>query len=119
MHAILDDLPYCRSMPLVLPHEICLYLHKKNKYAEYGCEAELKKFWHHFKTCTDEAIRWPSMWEDSVVPIGLHGDDCRFTDSGQKVICLSMNYLLDESQQRFPIFIIRVESQLQIPIPCS
>lgn len=101
-------------MPLVLPHELCLYLHKKHWYEEYACAAELKKFWHHFKECTNEAaIKWPSQWEASCVPIGLHGDDCRFTENGQKVICVSMNYLLGESQKRFPLFIIRCESRLQ------
>ncbi|OLQ03914.1 hypothetical protein AK812_SmicGene13098 [Symbiodinium microadriaticum] len=33
--------------------------------------------------------------------------ETRFTDGGQKVICVSMNYLLDEAQMRYPLFVIR------------
>ncbi|OLP96134.1 Halomucin [Symbiodinium microadriaticum] len=51
------------------------------------------------------------------VPVPVHTRDAktstwrtetRFTESGQKVICVSLNFLLDDSQQRYPLFIIRV-----------
>ncbi|CAE7190226.1 spp-11 [Symbiodinium microadriaticum] len=86
------------KMPMILPHEICLYLyrHGSKHYGSDDCNAELKKFWGHFKKCTNkEAIKWPHVWEDTCTPIGLHGDDCRFTETGQKVVCLSINFLLD------------------------
>ena len=100
-----------RKMPLILPHELCHYMyHRGSKHYGSDCEAELRKFWQHFKKCTnDVAIKWPHMWEDTCTPIGLHGDDCRVTETGQKVICLSVNYLLDETQRRYPLFIIRYE----------
>ena len=100
---------------MILPHELCLYLyrHGSKHYGSDDCKAELKKFWGHFKKCTNkEAIKWPHVWEDTCTPIGLHGDDCRFTETGQKVVCLSINFLLDETQRRYPLFIIRCESQL-------
>ena len=100
----------CRQMPLMLPHEVCHHLHRKSKHC--GSEAELHKFWCHFKSRSKEHLKWPFMWEETCVPLGLHGDDCRFTDGGQKVICFSMNYLLDETQMRYPLFIIRYETQL-------
>ncbi|CAE7252570.1 unnamed protein product, partial [Symbiodinium sp. KB8] len=94
-----------RDMPLILPHELCLHLHRKNKHC--ASEDELHKFWSHFKSRSNPEMKWPFMWDATCIPLGLHGDDCRFTDGGQKVICVSMNYLLDEAQMRYPLFVIR------------
>ena len=63
----------------------------------------LKQFWEHFHTCTDPSIAWPRVWDEGMVPIGLHGDDCRFTETGQKVISMSLNFLLDDFPAALPV----------------
>ncbi|CAE7816704.1 unnamed protein product, partial [Symbiodinium sp. CCMP2456] len=47
-----------RKMPLILPHELCLYLYRRGAkhYGSDDCKAELKKFWRHFKKCTNEQV---------------------------------------------------------------
>ena len=72
---------------------------------------QLRAFWKHFQTCTHESIRWPHCYEDDCIPIGLHGDDLRYTETGQKLLCVSLNFLLDESQERYPLFVIRIVSR--------
>ena len=46
------------------------------------------------------------------VPLGLHGDDCRYTDTNQKIDVLSMNILVDKAQERFPLVVLRHATRL-------
>ena len=100
-------------MPVVLPHHLLCYLYKHTSMFVKATTG-LKQFWKHFHACTDPSLTWPREWNDSTVPMGLHGDDCRFTETGQKVICMSLNFLLDDSQQRYPLFAVRFETRLQL-----
>ena len=98
-------------MPLVLPHALVKYLHGVKMLGKVSAPAELRKFWRHFKTRTDPSVRWPHYFKrHGVIPMGLHGDDCRYTETNQKIICVSLNFLLDERQERYPLFVIRFAS---------
>ena len=96
-------------MPLVLPHELIGALHSTGRLAEL-CKAEdVQEYWAHFRrqaACNAE-VGWPLNAPEGALPIGLHGDDCRFTDGGQKIIVFSSNLILDDSQMRYPLFAIR------------
>ena len=97
-------------MPMVLPHNLLQYLHAKH--GQLASELELNTFWNHFRQCTEDSIRWPHNFENqdgsNCIPCGLHGDDLRYTDTGQKLRCVSFNFLLDENQERYPLFVIRM-----------
>ena len=95
-------LTVARQMPLILPHHLLAYLHKKFG-GQMPHAEQLRAFWKHFQTCTHESIRWPHCYEDDCIPIGLHGDDLRYTETGQMLLCVSLNFLLDEGQERYPL----------------
>ena len=95
---------------MVLPHDLLAYLHKKFGGEQTPAE-QLRAFWKHFQTCTHESIRWPHCYEDDCIPLGLHGDDLRYTETGQKLLCVSLNFLLDDAQERYPLFVLRIVSR--------
>ena len=98
---------------MVLPHVLLKYLHDMKMLGKVSAPAELSKFWRHFKTQTDGSVRWPHYFRNTgVIPLGLHGDDCRYTDTNQKIICVSLNFLLDADQERYPLFVIRFVPQV-------
>lgn len=95
---------------MVLPHNLLQCLH--DKYEQLADELELKTFWDHFQQCTSESLRWPHNFAQDdgsyCIPCGLHGDDLRYTDTGQKLLCVSFNFLLDDMQERYPLFVTRM-----------
>lgn len=94
---------------MVLPHDILFGLHESGRLAKLCPKQSLVEFWDNFKAHVSSHIQWPVAAERSMLPIGVHGDDCRYTESGQKLIIFSMNLLLDGLiQDRYPLFVIRV-----------
>ena len=97
-----------RKMPIVLPHDLLNALHKSGRLQSMCPEEELSDFWDNYREHTSDEIAWPAgRPTDDCVPLGVHGDDCRFTDSGQKLIVISLNILLDPWKDRFPMAVIR------------
>ena len=43
----------------------------------------------------------------NIIPVGLHGDDFRFTAAGQKLVAVSLNFPLGEHRGRYVLFVIR------------
>ena len=98
---------------MVLPHDIVQALHLTGRLEELSPLDRLREFWAHARTRASECpeVAWPAAAPCGCPhALGLHGDDCRFTDSGQKVTVVSLNLLMDDSQRRYPLFVFRVVS---------
>ena len=95
-------------MPLVLPHEVIFRLHMMGRLEGLSPKKDVEHFWEHFKAHESSSIQWPIAAERHMLPVGIHCDDCRYTESGEKLIVLSLNFLLDgDVQDRFPLFVLR------------
>ena len=106
-------------MPLVLPHELLNALHTSGRLQDL-CDAEaLTAFWDNFKSHESSQVQWPRLGTWGMVPLGVHGDDLRYLENGSKLIAFSMNILVDDSQERFPLFAIRVVAQAVLRIYLS
>ena len=70
--------------------------------------AALRNFWDHFHGQASSEIAWPPMAPPDGLPMDLHGDDARYLDNGAKIIAISMNFMLDAVQDRFPLVVIRL-----------
>ena len=103
-----------RQMPVVLPHELLHALDESKRLVQLCDQRDLADFWAHFHSNVSMHVQWQTQAPIGklAVPIGLHGDDCRYTDTNQKIVILTMNVLVDKSQQRFPLFAIRHASKL-------
>ena len=102
-----------RMMPVMLPHDIVCGLEKYGRLQKLASPEQLAEFWTHFRNEVSEEICWPAhapAGHPGPVPLGIHGDDCRFTDTGQKICCISLNILVDNAQTRFPLVAIRIAS---------
>ena len=101
-------------MPIVLPHELLHCLDQCGKLRELCDQRDLADYWAHFHSNVSMHVQWPveAPMAQLAVPLGLHGDDCRYTDTNQKIIILSMNILVDKTQQRFPLVVIRHATRL-------
>ena len=101
-------------MPIVLPHELLHCLDHCGKLRELCDQRDLADYWAHFHSNVSMHVQWPveAPLAQLAVPLGLHGDDCRYTDTNQKIIILSMNILVDKTQQRFPLVVIRHATRL-------
>ena len=97
----------------MLPHELMYALHSKGCVQSLNPEAELHEYWEHFRKQAEAnpEVGWPlGAPPGEAAALGLHGDDCRFTDQGEKIIVLSCNFIMDSSQTRFPLMVIRYAS---------
>ena len=97
-----------RQMPVVLPHDILNALHQEGRLARLNPPAALRNFWDHFHGQASSEIAWPPMAPPDGLPMGLHRDDARYLDNGAKIIAISMNFMLDAVQDRFPLVVIRL-----------
>ena len=73
-----------------------------------GSADACEEFWQHMEAqgqLVPPAAR--HTWRD-IVPLGLHGDDCRFTQAGEKLLAVSLNFPLGPLRGRYPLFLIRV-----------
>ena len=105
-----------RMMPVVLPHELIYALHSKGCLQSLSPEAELHEYWEHFRNqaAANPEVGWPlTAPAGEAVALGVHGDDCRFTDQGEKIIVVTCNLIMDRSQTRFPLMVIRFASWCQ------
>ena len=100
-------------MPLVLPHDVLFALHASGRLEELSPKRSIEEFWEHFKAHESSPIQWPVAADRSMHPVGIHSDDCRYTESGQKLIVFSMNLLLDgDVKDRYPLFVLRCVTDL-------
>ena len=67
---------------MVLPHELVHALHQDG-WLDRACGADaLREFWAHFRASSSEDVAWPTNAPSGHAhPLGIHGDDCRFTES--------------------------------------
>ena len=92
---------------MVLPHELVNALHKRGQLDNMYDMQELREFWNHMLGHACSQVPWPCNIPEMTLPGGLHGDDCRFTETGQKIIVLSWNLVMDSSQTRYPLAVVR------------
>ena len=102
----------CRPMPVVLPHELIHALDSAGRLKQLCPQHALKEFWEHFRSEASAEVPWPKLSPPGhPYPLGLHGDDCRYTDTGEKLLVVTCNLLLDDSQLRFPLVAMRCVSR--------
>ena len=94
-------------MPVILPHELVAALHKTGELTNMYDMQGLREYWDHVIGHATTQVPWPNNVPDMILPAGLHGDDCRFTDTGEKIVVISWNLVLDSRQVRFPLAVIR------------
>ena len=70
--------------------------------------ADLREYWRRM---SQGQGRTPPGASEQMLPLGLYGDDARFTKSGDKVVMVSMNVLLHDIQKgelkRYVIWTLR------------
>ena len=86
------------NLPMILPHEMLDYLHRSNKVVVNT--EQVKQFWTRYKAfkssnhpCCKDALLLHS-------PLGLAGDDCKYTLSGSKVIIIAFNLPLHDQKRK-------------------
>jgi len=92
------------DLPIILPHEMLDYLHRSKKIVVNP--EQVKQYWTRYK-----AFKSPShpCCKDDLLPhspLGLAGDDCKYTLSGSKVIIIAFNLPLhdqNESRSRWKV----------------
>lgn len=102
-------------MPVVLPHDVLNALHKEGRLPNVCPTSELRQFWKHFGA---QQLPWAANVPPDAIPLGLHGDDARYTDTGAKIIAVSLNCLLDPAQDRWPLIIIRAATWYRMKSVC-
>ena len=80
-------------MPVVLPHDVLNALHVCGRLRQLYTDADLCEFWDNFKQHESSIIQWPAKAERGMLPIGIHGDDFRYTEHGQKLVLVSLYVL--------------------------
>lgn len=98
-------------MPLVLPHELLNALHTSGKLRRLCDADELAAFWDNFKAHESSQVQWPRLADRGMIPLGVHGDDLRYLEKGAKLIAFSMNILIDDTKERYPLWAIRCVAQ--------
>ena len=56
-------------------------------------DAAIKKFWDHTTAHGWLSSNHPGRNKN---PLGLYGDDCRYNKSGEKLLCMNFNIILQE-----------------------
>ena len=104
---------------MVLPHDVLNALHECGRLRQLYTDEDLCLFWDNFKQHESSVVQWPAQAERGMLPIGIHGDDFRYTEHGQKLVLVSMNLLIDNKMQdRFPLFGVRCAARLQWLVIC-
>ena len=109
-----------RSYPIILPHELVPWLlgglnagdlrdtiGSRQSILDYWKNVEVTQMPWHPSTHTDKDL-------EHIIPVGLHGDDFRFTNGGQKLVAVSLNFPLGERRGRYVLFTIRCVTWLQV-----
>lgn len=82
-------------MPIILPHEILHYMFTNGK-VKISRE-DIRAFWSHWETNKPYHVGVESK---SHCPLGLGGDDAKYTLSGAKVVVIVLNLpLWDQALQ--------------------
>ena len=79
------------KLPIILPHEMLDYLHRTKNIAV--APAEIKDYWEHYKRFKGDH---PCCSEMKHSPLGIGGDDCKYTLAGAKVIIIGFNIILHD-----------------------
>ena len=62
---------------------------------------DIREFWHHMvQRQVPWAVQHPG--KGFANPCGLWGDDCKYTDGGDKLVCLCMSALLQQVEGVLP-----------------
>ncbi len=105
------DLTLKRKMPMVFPHELVAWLVDNGLWNDSEKDRrETARFWDHFRGLKiDWATRHPAT--SSHRPLGIYGDDARYTEQGQKFLGVHMNDVLedgkDSMRNNWPIWVLR------------
>lgn len=62
---------------------------------------DVKTFWSHWENHFE--VSHPATSEKVHLPIGLSGDDARYTLAGAKIIVMMLNFLLQRTMRHFGI----------------
>ena len=98
---------------MILPHEVVPWLlnglNSTDLYDTIGTPQSVQQYWSHVE---QTGMPWhpglhPTTDLDKVIPVGLHGDDFRFTAAGQKLIAISLNFVLGERRGRYVLCVLR------------
>ena len=102
----------------MLPHTLIPWLFSNRTEAEIasiaGAPAAIKQLWKHLRVHAPAWDPCPGVDIDNgtienILPIGVHGDDFRFTQGGEKLLAISLSFPLGNKRLRFPLFVIRAE----------
>lgn len=86
------------DLPIILPHEMLDYLHRSKKIVVNP--EQVKQYWTRYKAFKSSSH--PCCKDDLLPhsPLGLAGDDCKYTLSGSKVIIIAFNLPLHDQKRK-------------------
>ena len=102
---------------MVLPHSLMKFLLSgvSEDLLEHvvGSGDSIAEFWEfltnaQYNPCTHTRCKDKMK---TVIPIGLHGDEFRFTQNGEKILAVSLNFVLGHRRARYPLFLLRSVSE--------
>ncbi|CAE7221914.1 unnamed protein product [Symbiodinium sp. CCMP2592] len=97
------------QLPVILPHLTVEYLLHTRKVVV--CQADVEEYWRHLQGAKVQwALDHPGAF--SCVPLGIYGDEGQISKSGDKVMVITFNFVLDNRAgdgviHRFPIATLR------------
>ncbi|CAE7247436.1 Ogfr [Symbiodinium sp. CCMP2592] len=109
-----------RTFDVILPHRLLPWLlqgrTREQRENLIGTPADIAEYWSHTQgqpghpaTLSGDGVNLGEF-----LPIGLHGDEFRFTQAGEKLMAVTMNFVVAGDRLRFPLFLIRCVSWMQI-----
>ena len=109
----------CRTFDIILPHQLLPWLlesrPREQRERMIGTPGDIAEYW----ACTQGQPGHPAAMSGDAtnltefIPVGLHGDEFRFTQAGEKLMAVTMNFILAGERLRFPLFLIRWVSWIQ------
>ena len=97
------------QLPVILPHLTVEYLLRTRKVVV--CQADVEEYWSHLQGAKVQwALDHPGAF--SCAPLGIYGDEGQISKSGDKVMVITFNFVLDNRAgdgviHRFPIATLR------------
>ena len=80
------------KLPMILPHEMLDYLHRNKRIAV--SQADIQSYWETYKKF--KSADHPCCKNMRHSPLGIAGDDCKYTLAGAKVIIIGFNIILHD-----------------------
>ena len=108
---------------MVLPHELIQHLQR----CGHLDEAELsldscKRYWEHARHHMEWAAEHGGTAGGRHHPLFLYGDDARWNSYGDKLVLVSMGFVLDSRKHslatHFPLFVLQEVGNLEISFVC-